>query len=127
MAKITVNEDCGNAPKKLFLKDFIVATVNNDRLFLAAGTTDDVRWTQIGAAEITGKPAVLAAFRRSRSAGVAELIIHTIVTHGYHGATNGELKFRNGTTLAFCDVYEFRASTNYAPIKAITTYGIPLG
>jgi hypothetical protein len=48
------------------------------------------------------------------------------VTHGYHGAADGFLKFKNGKTVAFCDVYQFRSSTSNAPIKTITTYAIPL-
>lgn len=126
MVKITVHEDCGNAPKKLFLKDFLVAVVRNDSAFVARNTTDAIHWNLIGGQSINGKQNVLADLQRSRSNEVAELIIHTIVTHGYNGAVEGLLKFKDGKTVAFCDVYQFRASTNNAPIKAITTYAIAL-
>jgi hypothetical protein len=126
MVKITVHEDCGNAPKKLFLKDFLVAVVRNDSAFVARTTTDDIHWNLIGGQSINGKQNVLSALQRSRSNEVAELIINTIVTHGYNGAVEGLLKFKDGKPVAFCDVYQFRASTNNAPIKAITTYAIAL-
>lgn len=126
MVTITVHEDCGNAPKKLFLKDFIVAVVGNDSAFVARNTTDDISWNLVGSRCISGKQEVLLELQRSRSNGVVELIINTIVTHGYHGAIDGFLKFKDGKTVAFCDVYQFRASTNNAPIKAITTYAIAL-
>ena len=126
MVKITVHEDCGNAPKKLFLKDFLVAFVSNDSAFIARNTTDNLRWNLVGGRCLSGKQDVLPALRRSRSDEVAELIITTIVTHGYHGAAEGFLKFTDGKTVAFCDVYQFRASTNNASIKAITTYAIVL-
>ncbi|GHO50519.1 hypothetical protein [Ktedonospora formicarum] len=126
MVMITVHEDCGNAPKKLFLKDFIVAAVSNDSAFVARKITDDILWNLVGRRCISGKQDVLTQLQRSRSDEVVELIINTIVTHGYNGAADGFLKFKDGKTVAFCDVYQFRASTNNAPIKAITTYAIAL-
>lgn len=126
MVKINVHEDCGNAPKILFLKDFIVAIVRNDSAFVARNTTDDIRWNLVGGQCIDGKQSVLKELQQSRSDKVAELTINTIVTHGYNGVVDGVLKFKGGKTIAFCDVYEFRASTNNAPIKEITTYAIAL-
>jgi hypothetical protein len=126
MIKITIHEDCGNAPKKLFLKDFIVAAASLDSAFIARNTTEDIRWNLVGDRCISGKQDVLTEFQRSRSDDVAELIINTIITHGYNGAADGLLKFKDGKIVAFCDVYQFRASTNNAPIKAITTYAITL-
>lgn len=126
MVTITVHEDCGNAPKKLFLKDFIVAVVSNDSAFVIRNTTDDIHWDIVGDQCISGKQRVLTELQRSRSDEVVELIINTIVTHGYNGAVDGFLKFKDGKTVAFCDIYLFRASTNNAPIKAITTYAIAL-
>jgi hypothetical protein len=124
--KISVHEDCGNAPKKLFLRDFIVAVVKNNSTFTAANTTDDIHWHLVGGQSADGKPDVLAQLKKMRSDHVVELTVHTIVTHGYNGAANGEVKLKDGTRVAFCDVYQFRASTNNAPIKAITTYQVPL-
>ena len=122
MAKITVYEDCGNAPKKLFLKNFIVSVVEGDHDFIASNTTDDILWDRIGDERISGKLDVIAELQRLRNNDVTELIVYTIVTHGYFGATNGLLKFKDGKTVAFCDVYQFNASTNNAPIKEIKTY-----
>jgi len=127
MVKINVPEDCGNAPKKLFLKDFVVAIVNNDHSFVVSNTIDDVRLNFVGGECIDGKQNVLAALQQSRSDKVTELTIHTIVTHGYNGVVDGVLKFKDGKTIAFCDIYLFRASTNKAPIKEITTYLITMG
>ena len=42
MVTITVHEDCDNAPKKRFLRDFIVAVVSNDSAFVARNVTDDI-------------------------------------------------------------------------------------
>jgi hypothetical protein len=108
------------------LKDFIVAIVKNDGAFLARNTTDDIQWNVIGDQCFGGKRDILTALQQSRSDEIKELIINTIVTHGYDGVADGLLKFNDGRKVAFCDVYQFRASTNNAPIKAITTYAISL-
>ncbi|GEP93261.1 SnoaL-like domain-containing protein [Chitinophaga terrae (ex Kim and Jung 2007)] len=127
MIKIQVQADCGNAPKKMFVKDFIIAIVNNDQASLEKNATDDIQWTTAGGETIEGKEAVLAALRRFRSDKVAELTIHTIITHGYDGMAEGLLKFKDGRKEAFCDVYRFKASTNHAPVKNIRTYTVEPG
>lgn len=127
MVKVHVQEDCGNAPKKLFVRDFIVAMVNNDQAFMTKNATDDIRWNIVGESSLEGKEAVLAGLRQRRNAAVAELTVHTIVTHGYDGVAEGLLTLKDGKKIAFCDVYRFRASTNNAPVKTITTYAVVLG
>lgn len=126
MVKIHVQEDCGNAPKKLFVKDFIVAMVNKDQAFMDQHMTDDIQWNVVGEPPIKGKESVLTALQRLRGNPVTALTIHTIVTHGYDGVAEGLLQLKDGTTQAFCDVYRFRSSTNNAPVKVITTYAIAL-
>ena len=126
MVKIKVHEDCGNAPKKLFLRDFVIAIVKNDNTHISRNTVDDVQWNLVGDRCIDGRRTILVEFKKSRSNKIAELIINTIVTHGYNGVVDGLLKFKDGKTIAFCDIYQFRASTNNAPIKAITSYEIAL-
>ncbi|NSL86204.1 hypothetical protein ECE50_005155 [Chitinophaga sp. Mgbs1] len=124
MVKIHAKEDCGNAPKKIFVQDLLVAIVNNDETFISKHTTDDLRWNIAGGASVEGKDTVLTALRQHRSDTLAELTIHTIVTHGYHGVAEGLLKYKDGRQVAFCDVYQFKASANNAPVKAITTYAV---
>lgn len=124
MVKINVHEDCGNAPKKQFVKDFILSVVQNNDTFVTGNCTEDICWNMVGGQYFEGKKEVLEQLQRKRSDKVSELIIYRIVTHGYHGVADGVLKFANGKTVAFCDIYEFRASTNNAPIKSIITYAI---
>jgi len=124
MAKINIQEDCGNAPKKLFLKDFIVSIVTNESTFVINNITDDIRWNVVGRQCMSGKPDVLSELRQARNNGVIELTINTIVTHGYDGVVDGLLKFKDGNTVAFCDIYRFSSPRNNAPIKTIKTYSI---
>jgi len=54
MVKITVHEDCGNAPKKLFLRDFVISVVKNDSEHIFHNIIDDVQWNFIGGRRIDG-------------------------------------------------------------------------
>ncbi|WP_291911929.1 nuclear transport factor 2 family protein [Chitinophaga sp. CB10] len=126
MVKIQAPADCGNAPKKLFVKDFIVAMVSNDEDFLSRNITDDVEWQLIGGKQLAGRDAVLKGIRQLRGAGITGLTIRTIVTHGYDGVAEGVLEYKNGKQAAFCDVFRFKSSTNNAPVKGIHTYAINL-
>ncbi len=124
MVKINIQEDCGNAPKKLFLKEFIVSMVTNKSTFVIDNITDDIQWYVVGGQSASGKPDVLSELRQARNNGVIELTINTIVTHGYDGVVDGLLKFQNGKTVAFCDIYRFSSPRNNAPIKTMKTYSI---
>jgi hypothetical protein len=126
MVKINANEDCGNAPKKLLLKNFIVAVVKNDNTLVDRSLTDDVAWNTINGQHISGKKEVVTKLQQYRSDSAIELTINTIVTHGYDGVVSGLVKFKNRKAAAFCDIYRFRSSTNNAPIQMITTYSIML-
>jgi|SRR5690625_545895 len=122
MVKINVHDDCGNAPKKLYLKDFVISIVKNESTFISDNITDDIRWNVIGGQNISGKPDVLAELQQSRNNEVNELIINTIVTHGYDGVVDGLLKFKDGKAVAFCDIYRFSSPRNNAPIETIKTF-----
>jgi len=126
MVTINVAEDCGNAPKKLFLRDFIVGIVNNDIALVSRCLTDDVVWNIVNEQSTYGKKEILTKLQHDRSDKVIELSINTIVTHGYDGVINGVFKFKNGKAVAFCDIYRFRSPANNTPIKQITTYAIAL-
>jgi hypothetical protein len=44
MGKIILPADCGNAPKKLFLKEWYSALASNDATFIANHIADQVHW-----------------------------------------------------------------------------------
>lgn len=55
MTKITLDTDCGNAPKREFLKAINVAFVKGDVAFLLESVTEDIVWTLVGNKTIEGK------------------------------------------------------------------------
>lgn len=61
MASVFVEPDCGNAPKKLFIRDFMTALAEHDGAAVLACLSDDVEWNRVGNAQLDGKAAVHGA------------------------------------------------------------------
>ena len=55
MTKITVTPDCGNAPRKEFLKDFNIAFATGKADFIIEHVSDDIQWNIYGDKHVTGK------------------------------------------------------------------------
>lgn len=124
MIKINVKDDCGNAPKKLVLRDFNIAFAKGDAAFLIENVTDDIEWRVVGERSIRGIDAFSNAVHEMASELPSELTIETIITHGTDCAVDGVLRFPSGEMYAFCDVYRFNNFSKKAKIKRITSYVI---
>ncbi len=89
MARVQVEADCGNAPKKVFLRDFMIAFANGDTSFILDSVTDAVQWDVVGSRSVKGKADVEVMMREMMKTGVDEMTIETIITHGNAGSVNG--------------------------------------
>lgn len=127
MVIVNVQADCGNAPKKIFLRDFTIAFAEDNAAFILAGITDDVRWEMVGSSTTNGKAEVERVLKAMLDSSMVELTIANIITHGDAGAVNGTMTFKDGTTYGFCDVYTFTSHGKKAKIKTITAYIVELG
>ncbi|PWJ58052.1 SnoaL-like protein [Dyadobacter jejuensis] len=122
MTKITVTPDCGNAPKKVFLKDFNIAFATGDADFIIDHVSDDICWEIYGDKTIQGKEQFAKEINLMKSYVADEVVIHTIITHGKEASLNGEMKMGD-KTYVFCDVYRF-ASAGSSIIKEMHSYVI---
>lgn len=123
MVKINIEADCGNSPKREFLKDFNIAFAEGNLAFIAENITDNIIWTMIGDKQIEGKDAFLDEFEQMNQQKTAELTVSKIITHGREGSANGKIVMSDGKTYAFSDVYEFQSAKGNS-IKSITSYVI---
>lgn len=126
MPKITVPEDCGNAPKKEFIRDFNIAFIKNDLEAILDAMTDDIEWELVGDTVRTGKEEVREFMKGMPVSKGTELTILTIITHGNTAASNGTMKFEDGSEIAFCDIYEFSGHDKNARIIKLASYGVDL-
>lgn len=125
MTKITVQPDCGNSPKKEFLKNFNVAFGKGKAQFIIDCVTDDIVWNMVGDKTIIGKEDFAKAINKMKDKEASELFIEKIITHGKEGATNGIITMKNRKKYAFCDVYEFKSSSSKM-LKTLTSYVIEI-
>ncbi|WP_299092340.1 nuclear transport factor 2 family protein [uncultured Metabacillus sp.] len=120
-------EDCGNAPKKVVLKEFIIALAKKDISFILENVSDDILWNKIGCEKIEGKDHFAEALQQINDSPVWEIQISNIITHGRSGAVNGTLLLEDNRKLEFCDVYMFTSAGKNSKIKEMTSYVIEIG
>ena len=123
MVKLTINADCGNAPKKLVLRDLNIAFAHSDVEAILDHFTDVIRWQIIGEADLRGKDAVRAALEAMKDTVTSELIIHSIISHVPEGAVNGVITTEQGGSFSFCDVYRFTSASG-KKINAMMSFAI---
>ncbi|MCB7480294.1 nuclear transport factor 2 family protein [Christiangramia sediminis] len=125
MIKINIGPDCGNSPKKQFLKEINIAFAKGDSDFLIASVSDKIIWDIIGDRKIEGKENFAEELEKMKSQKASELIINRILTHGKEGAVSGIMKISNDKKYAFSDFYDFSGAKG-AKVKAITSYIIEI-
>lgn len=121
MIKITRSEDCGNSPKNIFVQELTIAFAKGYVKLIRNRITENIQWDIVGDRQIRGTENVVEALQRATK--VTELAVQHVATHGRAGAVNGTLELTNGTTLAFCDVFEF-GNTKGTIVQKITSYRI---
>jgi hypothetical protein len=124
MVKVVIDEDCENAPKKQYIRDFNIAFAKSDTTRLLSMVSDDVSWTMVGAKSINGKAAVEKELQTLLETKATALILDSIISHGNRCAASGALKYRDGGSVAFCDMYVFASHGKNARIKNLTSYAI---
>lgn len=125
MTKISVSTDCGNAPKKEFLKEINIAFAKGNSDFLTESVTDKIVWDIVGDKKIEGKEKFTEELEKMKMKKASELILDRILTHGKEGAVSGIMRTQNGKKYAFSDFYEF-SGAKAAKVKSITSYVIEI-
>ena len=115
--------DCGNSPKREFLRDFTIAYAEGNHEFITQQIADDVVWKIYGDQRIEGREAFAAAMQEMSADKTDELTMHQIITHGKEGAVNGQFQMADGKQYAFCDVVTF-TSAGKNTIRKIQSYVI---
>lgn len=123
--EIHIKPDCGNSPKREFVRDYNIAFAKGDVEFILAHTSDDIVWEIFGDQKIEGKAAFQKALEEMKSHKIKAITIHHIITHGKEGAVNGEMLMSDDKRYAFSDVYVF-ASAGKTVIKKMYSYIVPL-
>jgi len=113
-------EDCGNAPRKLLLKDFIQTFFAKDEKVFAY-LVDDIKWDIVGKRHISGKNDFWDALNSILSDDINELWISNIITHGNTASVNG-WALCSFSKFEFCHVFVFTSSNKLKEIKTFLIY-----
>lgn len=122
--KINQMPDCGNSPKREFLKEFNLAFASGNAEFLIGHVSEDITWEIFGDKTIQGKEAFTKEVRAMAAYTADEITIHHIITHGKEGALNGEF-IMGGKKYVFSDVYVF-VSAGKNIIQKLYSYVVSL-
>ena len=122
MTKININADCGNSPRKEFLKELNIAFAKGNADFIVDHASEDIIWTIHGDKNIIGKEAFSEEIHVMKQYTADEMTLHNIITHGREASANGEMRMGDAT-YAFCDVYRFTNTTSMI-LKEMQSYVI---
>lgn len=126
MVKIHVEPDCGNAPKKAFIRDFEIAFPKKSRKTILNSITDDIHWEMVGDKPLNGKAEVEKMIDTMLDGSYKALTIETIITHGDTGSANGTMVFEDGKRYGFSDVFHFSGHGKNAKLKKLQSYVVEL-
>lgn len=119
--KFKIPTDCGNSPKKRFLKELCMSIAKGEVDSLDDAVVDDVVFEIPGGSSISGKEQLIkevaVVFRKK----VKEMELYKIITHGKDATVNGVIKFSNGKQFDFCFVVVFKGAAGKL-LKEIRMY-----
>jgi len=120
MTKIDIPFDCGNSPKREFIKEFNIAFAKGNLDFIIGHVSDDIVWTIHGDKKIEGKESFSKEIHKMKENVADKMTLRSIITHGIEASAHGEIKMGD-KTYAFCDVYVFTNTTGEI-IKTMESY-----
>jgi hypothetical protein len=121
MVKISIQPDCGNSPRKGFLRDFHINMANGDLDALSDQIPENISWYRVGLGRIAGRLAFAAELRKSPFWKVKSLSVETVITHGSEASVSGTVVSTKGKAWAFCNVYKFSAASGFK-LTSITSF-----
>ncbi|NHF58515.1 nuclear transport factor 2 family protein [Flavobacteriaceae bacterium TP-CH-4] len=124
MTKINIQADCGNSPRKEFLKELNIAFAKGNANFIVEHASDDMVWTIYGDKKIEGKEVFREEIHIMKQYTADEMTLNSIITHGREAAANGEMRMGDHTYV-FCDVYSFTNTTSMV-LKEMQSYVVKL-
>lgn len=120
--RVIVGKNCGNSPRNLLIKNFIVAFEKCNTKFVKKNITEDANWEIIGEKTVSGKDNFIREMLNSKTVKPEKLIIDSIISHGKTGAVSGVLEFRNNKNLAFCHVIKMNNFSRDAVVKEMSSF-----
>ena len=119
---IDVPADCGNAPRKMVIRDFLIAVYQRDVDAVLAALHDNIQWEIVETTRLEGHDAVRAWFAEQPPA--TELHVAMVITHGTDCGADGTVIHADGSQSRFNHILVFAGHSKTAKIKQLRSYVI---
>ena len=119
--EVIVDPDCGNAPRKAQVRDWLIAFASGDVDAVCAELSDDVTWEIAGAAPTSGIDAVRSQLEALADHDVSALTIRPLISHGKEFAAEGTLTV-GGSNERFAYVLTWSSHAKTADISYVLNY-----
>ena len=123
MTRFTIPPDCGNSPKKAFLKDLNISIANGKTEFISDHLHENIIWEIAGKPGQQGKESFMKTLIKHKRFKVKALALDKIITHGSDATVCGRITTIGNVMYDFCDIYTFM-SAGSNKIKSIKTFFI---
>lgn len=123
---VRIDADCGNAPRKAQVRDFLVALSERRVEDVAAEFATDVEWEFVGSVAYRGRDQAAGAVNGPPH---RSLHIRNLLSHGKQVAAEGTTTSATGDVMHFAHVVSYSGHGKTAKIQSIVTYridGLPL-
>lgn len=117
---VDIPEDCGNAPRKIVIRDFLIAVYDLQIDDVTESIHDSIQWDVVGSQMLSGPDEVRAWLVEQPRA--VELTLNTVITHGTDCGADGAVKLAEGSRSSFSHIIVFAGHGKNAKIKEIRSY-----
>lgn len=118
---VEVAPDCGNAPRKARLRDWLIDLAAGDIDRVCAELADDVVWETAGSDTLTGIEEVRARIERLAEPRVSRLRVRYLLSHGKEVAAEGTTAGDEGDQ-RFVRLITYSGHGTNAQISRIVSY-----
>lgn len=122
LSLVRIPDNCGNAPRKIIVRDFLIALYSRNSFDVTEMLTPNICWEIVGVSSLDGIDSVRDWLLAETAP--TELHINTIITHGRESGADGNIVFANGTVLRFCHMLMFAGAAKSAKITEIRSFCI---
>lgn len=117
-----VPPDCGNAPRKAVIRDFVIDLYSGNVEGTLDILADNVEWEVVGTTTLNGHKDAQPWLEDQHVNPVTLVRFGLIVTHGTDCGVDGEVQFASGKRVSFCHIMKFSGHSKTAKIKMLRSY-----
>lgn len=118
---VRIDADCGNAPRKAQIRDWLIAMAHADSDEVGRLLSEDVTWESVGGPPTKGRSQLLDAMPRHPA---KSLIVSNLLSHGKHVAAEGHTTSADDRHERFAYFFTFTGHGKSALIESVIRFAV---